>query len=136
MAKSPLRGGVGGELSEEAKLELCSWPSWIVNDPESPFETEFGTWEERKRAWEAHGGELTEKWRREHPGKRPAAWWYFETDLPCGPSVTSGDIPTCKTLEEFRELYPDRWSVEAAWLDAHDLLANWEREELRGAGRA
>lgn len=99
--------------------------AWLAGDPfrtDNPFPSE----EAERAAWEAYRAELLADARA---GSRPAAFWRFETDLGrFGPSWE--DFPGVESMEEFRKAYPPGWSEEAAYLDAHDLLTDAEREAV------
>jgi hypothetical protein len=58
--------------------DLSLWQVWSLTVGDSAFPGEFASDEDRRAAWERHRDELL----AESGGRRPAAWWDYESPIP------------------------------------------------------
>jgi hypothetical protein len=70
--------------------------------------------------WEAHRGRFVAAWIRHLPGRRPSAWWRFDSP--------DEDLRTVKAAERFQ--LPE-WEEESTYLRRHHLLTKAEDAALR-----
>jgi hypothetical protein len=88
---------------------------WSLVLGEASWRLAFHTEAERREAWERHREHLLE---REHAGRRPAAWWDYDSPIP---------RPSCRD-DDARALY------EAGLLSADEvaaLMPEWRRHYER-----
>ena len=76
----PRRGAVRRGLSDQAAqrwdLELqCGLTTFELRHM-----SEADAWDALRDAWDVRRDDLLARWRRDHPGERPWAWWVFDAD--------------------------------------------------------
>jgi hypothetical protein len=98
-----------------------------------------------REAWEALRAELLPAYVAEHPGRRPAAWWQFDSPEPMRQQLggynyrgdTQADaiprrsrcgVPTTSGPREWSD--PPVYETQAAFLARHNLLTAGERSAL------
>jgi hypothetical protein len=100
---APLRDGGGDEIARNKWSDLAVCFLSFLPSGIGPLQ---GDLEEAHGYWEQHGEEITQEHIAEYPGSRPDGWWLWTQGLT--------DTPEDQT----------------AFLDAHGLLTDAERESL------
>lgn len=108
-------------LSERAFWELVLGPyapDHITFNPTAAaaVRSAFGSDEERREAWEWFGPSIMAEWMasRNHPGRRPWAWWRYVAGLDGVPHGEAAALRDMGALERWEEELLARWEAEAA----------------------